>query len=217
MEEVRLGSDNTTKRYHQTTHGEIKMTLTEKVRHALIAGMSVDQATAFVGCDRSLTNRVRRQLEAEERNEIPVMQFVTEPKEELKPRNTYKARMTFKGEPVLTKQVFEYIKENPGWAPQEVAQLLKSDKHSADTIAATVSALVRAKMVAKDPSTRGLTALVVRYKSPYSEMTKRNYKPKRRRGAKRVKQSVEQPGAITEVKPAEKPSLLQRIGNWLWR
>lgn len=193
------------------------MTLTEKVRHALIAGMSVDQATAFVGCDRSLTNRVRRQLEAEGHKEIPIMQFVPQTKEEIKVRNTYKARMTFKGETVLAKQVFEYIKQNPGWAPQEVAQLLKSDKHNADTIAATVSALVRAKMVAKDPKTRQLTALVVRYKSPYSEMTKRNYKPKYRKGAKPVEHPVKQPGAITEVKPAEKPSLLQRIGNWLWR
>lgn len=193
------------------------MTLTEKVRHALIAGMSVDQATAFVGCDRSLTNRVRRKLEAEEHKEIPIMQFVPQTEEEIKVRNTYKARTTFKGEPVLTKQVFDYIKENPGWAPQEVAQLLKSDKHSADTIAATVSALVRAKMVAKDPSTRGLTALVVRYKSPYSEMTKRNYKPKHRRGAKRVEQPVKQPEASVEVKPPVKPSFWQRVGNWLWR
>lgn len=108
------------------------------------------------------------------------------------------------GKPTLLRQVFEWVKANPGWTPSEIGSLLATEKHTKASVQATVSDLVRGGLLAKDPETRKVHAIRARFTSPHQAIReKRAHKPA--------------PGSITEVKPTVKPSFWQRVGNWLWR
>lgn len=108
------------------------------------------------------------------------------------------------GKPTLLRQVFEWVKANPGWTPSEIGSLLATEKHTKASVQATVSDLVRGGLLAKDPETRKVHAIRMRFSSPHQAIRKERANKTR-------------PGSIIEIQPPAKLSFWKRIGNWLWR